>query len=409
MLRKFLSAREGNFAAILAIASVPLMAAVAGVVDFVSVNNKATKLQDALDTAALAVATKYYSGMSATELEEMGREFFDSNVSALYTNPDEFDYVAPEDDFSAKATNAGLDDFITVRSSVAHQGMLGSQTWKTSRESIVRIAPGEPACVLALDPHAYSSVKIQGSTKIDMNGCLIAANSDSSQAIYRGGSAEISAECVTTVGGTSGLEGSSYTHLECPQPLENQYPTRDPLANVKPPVATGCISASQGKTKTLSPGTYCNEMISGEVTLEPGTYILRGGEVKLGGNGFLIGHGVTIFLLEGAEFNINANQIVQLSPPASGDYAGITIYQEKGNTSPLVVNGGVGSEITGFVYAPSAHVFHAGNSTTTTEDKCLRIVGNTIEMTGNSSVSLNCEDELGGRSIMAGRRMTIVR
>jgi hypothetical protein len=409
MLRKFLSAREGNFAAILAIASVPLMAAVVGIVDFVSVNNKATKLQDALDTAALAVATKYYSGMSANELEDMGREFFNSNVSALYTNPDEFDYVAPEDDFSAEALSAGLDDFITVRSSVAHQGMLGSQNWKARRQSVVRISPGEPACILALDRHALSSIKIQGSTKINMKGCLIAANSDSSEAISRGGSAEISAKCVTTVGGTSGLEGISYAQLECPQPLEYQYPTRDPLANVTPPDPTGCISAPNAKTKTLSPGTYCSETISGEVTLEPGSYILRGGEVKLGGNGFLIGHGVTIFLLEGAKFAISANQIVQLSPPESGDYAGITIYQARGNTSPLMVDGGVGSEITGFVYAPSAHVFHAGNSTTTTEGKCLRIVGNTIEMTGNSSVSLNCEGELGGRSIMAGRRMTIVR
>ncbi len=409
MIRKFLSAREGNYAVILSIASVPLMAAVAGVVDFVSVNNKATKLQDALDTAALAISTKYYSGMSAAELEKVGREFFDANVSALYTNPGDFDYVLPEDDFSATANSAGPDDFITVRSSVVHQGMLGSQIWKASRESVVRIAPGMPACVLALDPHAYSSIKIQGSTQIDMIGCVIAANSDSNEAIYRGGSAELAAECVTTVGGTSGLNASSYTDLECPLPLEKQYPTRDPLAKVVPPNPIGCLKTTGAKTKTLSPGTYCNETISGEVTLEPGTYILRGGQVRLGGNGYLVGQGVTIFLLDGAEMNINANQIVQLSPPASGHYAGITIYQEKGNATSLVINGGAGSEITGFVYAPSAHVFHAGNSATTTEDKCLRIIGNTIEMTGNSSIRLNCEDELGGQKIMAGRRMTLIK
>jgi hypothetical protein len=407
MLRRFIHSRGGNFAILTAITSLPLLAGVAGVVDLVFVHNKAEKLQHSLDAAALSIATQYYSGMSEIELEAIGKEFFVSNVEVDYTKADEFDYLS---DFDAEAIVAAAYDDVTVRASVTHHGILASHEWKVWRESVVRIAPGLPACVLALDKQASSAVSMQGSTVIDMPGCVIASNSNASDAISRGGSARLSAECVTTVGGTSGVASSSYANLACPAPLENQYPSFDPLSKVVPPPYTGCRKAPGGNNaKTLSPGTYCNETITGEVTLEPGTYILRGGEIRLGGNGSLVGQKVTVFLMEGAQFSINANQLIQLSPPDTGDYAGIVIYQEIGNTSALTINGTAGSEITGFVYAPGAPVVHAGNAAVSGERKCLRIVGKTVALTGNSRIALDCKDQLGGHQMYAGRQMTIVR
>jgi hypothetical protein len=165
------------------------------------------------------------------------------------------------------------------------------------------------------------------------------------------------------------------------------------------PSYTACQGLPNGRVKTLSPGTYCNQTFSGDITLQPGIYILRGGTVNLGGNGALVGSGVTIFLMEDARFSITANQTVQLSPPDNGDYAGITIYQPRTNKSQVTINGGSDSYIEGFIYAPGAHVFHAGNSDTGANG-CLRIVGNTIEMTGASNVRSDCEAELGGRKLL---------
>ena len=138
-------------------------------------------------------------------------------------------------------------------------------------------------------------------------------------------------------------------------------------------------------------------------------YILRGGQVNLGGNGSIVGEGVTIFLMEDAQFTVNGNETVNLTPPSSGHYAGVTIYQEKSNDAPVVINGTADSVVSGFIYAPAAHVFYAGNSETETEARCLRLIGNTIEMIGNSSIRSDCGDELGSRSIYAGRYMAIVR
>ena len=410
MLRRFWRSKRGNFAVTTAIASLPLLAGVAGVVDYTFARNKASQLQNALDSSALAIATSYFLGMTDEELTEFGHEYFDTNMVGINDGAESFEFDDKvTSDLSAMASASGNDNFITVRSDTTHQGILGALNWPIHRRSVVMIKQGAEACVLALDPHAGSAVKFQGSTEVHLTGCVIASNSDSGTSIYRGGTATVSADCVNTVGTTSGIDGNSNVTLKCGDILENQYASFDPLARVKPPTPAGCTSLPNGKNKSLSPGTYCNQTLSGDITLQPGVYILKGGGVKLNGNGSLKGEGVTIFLMDDAEFNVNGNGVLQLTPPTSGDYAGITLYQPKSNATTITINGTSDSYIQGFVYAPGAHVFYAGNSTNTANSECLRIVGNTIEMTGNSSMSSDCTDELGGREMYAGRYMTLVR
>ena len=47
-----------------------------------------------------------------------------------------------------------------------------------------------------------------------------------------------------------------------------------------------------------------------------------GGKIQLGGSGSLVGHGVTIFLTDGAQFTSNGNEHIELSPPEAEPYAG---------------------------------------------------------------------------------------
>lgn len=185
---KFLRAENGNFGVMTAIAMVPIMAAVAGAVDFVSINNKADKLQNSLDTAGLAIGTKYYSGMTKTELTELGRSFFEANLVRIRENADDLIYNEQVSDFEASASSSGDKNFIEVKSSIHQLGMFGgSIDWTAHRRSVVQVAPGQPACVLALDPHASASVKLQGSTRVTLDGCIIASNSDAADSVSRGG------------------------------------------------------------------------------------------------------------------------------------------------------------------------------------------------------------------------------
>jgi hypothetical protein len=405
VLKRFWASDRGNFALPTAIAMLPVMIGVAGAIDLVGTSDDAAQLQNSLDAAGLAIGTKYSPGMTAGDVQQLGQTFFAANMRAA----DQQEYSGSVSAFQAAASGGPKAYYISLSSNIGHPSFISSSaSWQAYRSASIKITPGAQACVLALDPHASSAVSLRGSTNVAMGGCVIAANSDASDSVSRGGSALVSADCVLTVGGSSGLLPPSAS-LTCGAPLEHQYASFDPLADVVPPPYTLCLPVPNGKTVTLSPGTYCDKTLSGNITLNPGVYILRGGTVKPGGNGSLTGHGVTIFLMEGARIVINANEMVDLSPPASGPYAGITIFQDHGNTSALTLNGGANSVLSGFVYAPDAPISYAGNSDMSSQGSCLRLVGETVQMTGNSSIRTDCTAVLGNREMYASRLITLAK
>ena len=407
MLHRFWTSEQGNYAAISALAMMPLMAGVAGVVDYSSITNQASNLQSALDVAALSIGTKYYDGMTKAELQDLGYKAFEANLSLLDAQPTVLDYQETKLAFDASASGSGVTHLITVSSNIKHPGFVGGIDWRAYRTSVAKVSSGQEACVLALNAHASRAIDIDGSTTVTMAGCIITSNSDAADSLYRGGAAKVSAKCALAVGGIVGLSNSN-AKFDCPKPLPGQYPSFDPLSDVQPPSYGACQSVKGGKTIALSPGTYCDKTINGVVTLDPGIYIFRGGNISLGGNGSLTGAGVTIFLMEDAEMSINANQVISLSPPTTGPYAGITIYQEAGNDSDLTLNGGAGSSLNGFVYAPGAAITYTGNSNTGS-DACLRIIGDTVTMIGNSTVRSDCKAELGNREMYAGRTISLIQ
>ncbi|UCI24798.1 TadE/TadG family type IV pilus assembly protein [Mesorhizobium sp. B2-8-5] len=405
MFARFWASRRGNFAVATAVAMVPLMLALAGSINLIGTSDDAAQLQNSLDAADLAIGTKYQARMSASDVQQLGQTFFAANMSTA----DAQEYTGSVAAFQAGASGDPSAYFISVSSSISRPAFVpGMPAWPATRSASVKIKPGAQACVLALDQNADGAVSLQGSTNVAMSGCVIAANSDAADAVSRGGSAIVSAGCVSTVGGTQGLTPPSAT-LSCGAPQENQYASFDPLADVVPPPYTLCLPVPNGKTITLSPGTYCDKTLSGNITLNPGTYIMRNVTIKPGGNGSLSGQGVTIFLMENSQFIINANEQVNLSPPASGPYAGITIYQARGNTQALTLNGGSGSVVSGFIYAPDAAITYAGNSDMNAEGSCLRLVGDTVAMTGSSAVKSDCTAELGNRAMYAGRMITLAK
>ncbi|TPL49864.1 TadE/TadG family type IV pilus assembly protein [Mesorhizobium sp. B2-4-6] len=405
MFARFWASRRGNFAVATAVAMVPLMLALAGSIDLIGTSDDAAQLQNSLDAAGLAIGTKYQASMSASDVQQLGQTFFVANMSAA----DAQEYSGSVAAFQAGASGGPSAYFISLSSSISRPAFVpGMPAWPATRSASVKIKPGAQACVLALDQHADGAVSLQGSTNVAMSGCVIAANSDADDAVSRGGSAIVSAGCVSTVGGTQGLTPPNAT-LSCGAAQENQYASFDPLADVVPPPYTLCLPVPNGKTITLSPGTYCDKTLSGKITLSPGTYIMRNVTIKPGGNGSLIGQGVTIFLMENSQLIINANEQVNLSPPAGGPYAGITIYQARGNTQALTLNGGSGSVVSGFIYAPDAAITYAGNSDMNAEGSCLRLVGDTVAMAGSSAVKSDCTAELGNRAMYAGRMITLAK
>ena len=66
----------------------------------------------------------------------------------------------------------------------------------------------------------------------------------------------------------------------------------------------------------------------------------------------------------GGKFTISGGSTIQMSPPTSGTYAGITLFQDRTSNAAVTVSGGSNSTMTGTFYSPAAAATVSGNSTT---------------------------------------------
>lgn len=154
-------------------------------------------------------------------------------------------------------------------------------------------------------------------------------------------------------------------------------PTPDPLRTFPPPDTTAypLRSAStlilNSQTTILQPGVYRGGIVikgSAKVTFQPGVYVLDGGGLIVTSNSQLIGNEVMLYntggLLAGPiDFTGNSNVI--LTPPTSGTYAGISIFQDRTLPSVLTVTGNTSLQVGGTIYAPAAAVVVTGSARVT--------------------------------------------
>jgi hypothetical protein len=143
-------------------------------------------------------------------------------------------------------------------------------------------------------------------------------------------------------------------------------PIEDPCPEVagcaylaaNPPSTSPCTGSYAGNG-VLTPGCYSNFNLNGAtVTLAPGTYVFPGSSNFNGAS--ITGNGVTIYMPAGATTNFNQVNSVALTPPSSGNYAGVTFYQVPGNSNGVNFNGS-STHVSGLIYAPSAMLNYNGS------------------------------------------------
>ncbi len=159
----------------------------------------------------------------------------------------------------------------------------------------------------------------------------------------------------------------------------------------------GSESLSGNSSATIKPGIYSQITVSGNgtLTLNSGLYIIEGGGFSVSGNASVTGSGVTIFNA-GSKYpstggtygsiTLSGNGSYNLTPPTTGTYAGIVIFQPRDNTKALTISGNA-SGMTGTIYAPAAQLAESGNAQLNAA-----IVVDTLTISGNgvaNTVTLN--------------------
>lgn len=143
----------------------------------------------------------------------------------------------------------------------------------------------------------------------------------------------------------------------------------DPLRDLPVPTSVSVQSKTQLvpgiKPKPLLPGIYrggikINALVT--VMMLPGVYILEGGGLEVNAGGSLIGTEVMIYNTNGAakadSIDMKAGSIVALTAPTSGDYQGVSIFQDRAVTDDIKLTD---ASISGTIYAPAADVKLIGN------------------------------------------------
>ena len=102
-----------------------------------------------------------------------------------------------------------------------------------------------------------------------------------------------------------------------------------------------------------------------DTTLFPGLYYFDGGTFRLQGNQTIVGQDVLFYLANGARMDVVGNTSYRLAgsttPLYPGMQPGLTIFQQRGNTSTFRMVGNSRTLIQGIVYLPDAPLELSGN------------------------------------------------
>jgi hypothetical protein len=329
---------------------------------------------------------------------------------------------------AGKALPAGyVEVIVQLNETRKFSNVFGAGTIPVRARAVARGGGPAPDAVHALSLHANGAVTLGLLSRLQIGGSL-RVNSDSVIAVVGGLGSTISALGLFLNSLLSGLLGGLLSLLGLgATPTQYVPPAPDPLRYVQPPNPATLtnrgtnLSYSSGNVDLL-PGVYTGGLnVSGtaNVTLHtnadgsPGIYYLQGGGLTVSGSasvGTAAGEtgGIMIFnawsLLTDA-LNIDSTGTVTLSPPSSGPYKGLTLFQARGSLSggngpPITLTGYAGTKITGTVYGAYAPCQCHG------KDKGCVLGGQHIvhSLSADGTVNINAS----GQPVAAARQVGLV-
>ena len=237
-------------------------------------------------------------------------------------------------------------------------GLFGAETSEVGRSAIATLGPGPLPAVIILDPTAEKAYDHRGNARFEVpyNGITVDSNHPCAFSLNgQPGVARVRAGFVNVVGDYCVPQGTVK-----PLPNAGSEYEPDPLIDLPQPTTVGLTVRSDIRTAaTYNPGHYpggCN-LSGGVTTLSPGIYYLGPPGVDLTGDAVVQGEEVMLFLDQGAEIRISGSGAgLDISPPTSGVYEGISVFYHRANTTTCSISGGGVFDVDGTMYMKSAHL-----------------------------------------------------
>lgn len=352
-------------------------------------------LQTAADAAALAGALERNRGSTDAVVTAAWKEAARNGVdreagdTVVVNNPPLSGALAGRSD--------AVEAIVTRRQPALFAAVLNSGPVNITSRAVAALGDIGSACVLALDGSRGSAIRGRGNPNVQMDGCMIAANSNAATSIDLGGNVSVNALSLWSAGGIV-TSGSTSLKLAAPA-TEFAWPMPDPYANLEVGDAPPCSTLNLKKVRKI-PGntTLCGDvkLTGGQYTLGPGTIYIDGGDLELSGNTTITGTGVTIVFTNKhtkaavGGVDVRGNVRITLSAPTAPDdpYRGVVIYQDRSASAAGInkFNGTAALDIAGAMYFPSQELEWTGNNSVA-DAGCVQLVALAVTFTGNAALS----------------------
>jgi Flp pilus assembly protein TadG len=378
-LRRFLRMEHGSVALQFGLASAALVGVAALAVDFTGANMIRAKLRNAADTAAIAGAKVIVAEGTQQEAEGVADDHLAAAIAGINV------------DQSIEADVTEDNERVTVELTSERSSMVGSLLGGPMTVGVgvtARLGPpnGAPICVHALHGSMARAIDATGGTSIDAQ-CDVFVNSTSSGSIKMTGGGGITANAICVHGGVD-------SGVMSPSPQDCGV-RADPFASISPTTPSTCgytnYSGSSG-TYTLNPGVYCGGLnLTGgpNVTLNPGTYVIRNGQLKMSGGGSMTGTGVT-FVFEGtSHVDLSGGGTYHLVAPTTGPFKSFVFFQRPSANPGAVatMKGGGGTYFEGIIYFPTWETVINGGGVAATPSPFSAYIARSFRAVGGSTIS----------------------
>jgi hypothetical protein len=259
--------------------------------------------------------------------------------------------------------------------------------------------------ILVLNPTAPGSLTNTGGGQMTVAGVPTIVDSNSPTAATATGGGTVTSPEIDIVG-VPGISGSGNWVGTV---NSGQAPVPDPLAYLPEPDPSTMIVQSHNpthvagtNTTTLYPGVYKGGITvtgQGAVIMEPGIYYMDGGGFSFTGQGSLTAVGVMIVNAPKSNSDniyIAGNGSINFSPPTSGLYQGIALWQVRSATNTITVSGNGGDTMSGTFYTANGTLSVSGNGTNIVIGS--QYISYNLTLNGNGNFSVNWNANQVGRT-----------
>ncbi|AHB49260.1 hypothetical protein W911_13895 [Hyphomicrobium nitrativorans NL23] len=352
LFRSFLEHEKGSVAIVFALLLVVLLVSAGIGVDYGRQLAARTAMQQALDAAVLAGVK-----LSPDRQNAVAAKMFEAELGDTYIQNTSVSFSRDGEHRLAGRADGQIKTTLTALLGVKTLDVATASTAETSGE-------GAAVCILALSRTASQQFLLNSGAKVDAPNCEVHGKSTGSPAAIFNSGTDLKAARICLTGKSIIDNGGRYTNLEKSCAAED-----DPFAGRLPVPASNACTQNHGNYNggnvTLAPGVYCgwfNFNNSPNVTFQPGVYVIKNGGWNVNG-GTWRGDGVTFYYADTSKIQFNSAVDVTLTPPASGPYANIMMF-EAPNLSPsqFVFNDAKDMKMDGLIYLPSRDVtFNSGS------------------------------------------------